>query len=173
MVRHIYQGRIVDLRLERVTLPNGAVTELEVMHHPGAACVAPANDAGEVLLIRQYRHAVGQEIWELPAGLLQGGEVPAECAARELAEETGLTAGRLLGLGAILPTPGYSDERIHLFLAQDLQAGEQAHEADEVIVEQRWVPWPEALAMVARGAIEDAKSIAGLHRAAAHLGRLA
>jgi ADP-ribose pyrophosphatase len=84
-----------------------------------------------------------------------------------------LTAGRLLGLGAILPTPGYSDERIHLFLAQDLQAGEQAHEADEVIVEQRWVPWPEALAMVARGAIEDAKSIAGLHRAAAHLGRLA
>jgi len=173
MVRRIYQGRIVDLRLERVTLPNGAVTELEIMHHPGAACVVPANDAGEVLLIRQYRHAVGQEIWELPAGLLRTGEAPAECAARELAEETGFTADRMIELGAIVPTPGYSDERIHLFLAQELRAGEPAHEADEVIVEQRWVPWPEALAMVASGAIEDAKSIAGLHRAAARLGRLA
>jgi ADP-ribose pyrophosphatase len=173
VVRRIYQGRIVDLRLEQVTLPNGAVTELELMHHPGAACVAPVNEGGEVLLIRQYRHAVGQEIWELPAGLLHAGEAPADCAARELAEETGFRAGRLVDLGGIVPTPGYSDERIHLFLACDLQAGGAAHEPDEVIVDQRWLPWPEALAMVASGEIEDAKSIAGLHRAAAHLGRLA
>jgi len=172
MVRRIYQGRIVDLRLERVTLPNGSVTELELVHHPGAACVVPANDAGEVLLIRQYRHAVGSEIWELPAGLLHEGEEPADCAARELTEETGFTAERLMALGAIVPTPGYSDERIHLFLAEELRAGRQAPEDDEVIVEQRWVPWPEALRMVASGAIEDGKSIAGLHRAAVHLGRL-
>jgi len=172
MRREIYRGRIVDLRLERVTLPNGAVADLELMHHPGAACVAAVDENRRVMLIRQYRHAAGEYLWELPAGILAPNEEPQACARRELTEETGLQASTVEPLGAILPTPGYSDERIHMFLATDLQAGDTAHEADEVITEMRWVELGEALDMIARGEVIDAKSVAGLHLTAARLGVL-
>src|SRR5262245_22640157 len=139
--RQIYKGRIVDLRLERVTLPNGHEIDLEVMHHPGASAVAAVDDDKRVVLIRQFRHAAGGYIWELPAGILASpDESPAECAARELREETGLVAGELRRLGTILTTPGFCDERIHLFLAQRLTADAHAHEADEVIAEIAHVP---------------------------------
>ena len=106
MSREIYKGRIVDLRLERVTLPNGHAVELELMRHPGASAVAAVDDARRVVLIRQYRHAAGGYIWELPAGVLAGpDEAPAACAARELREEAGLVAGELRRSGRSSPRP--------------------------------------------------------------------
>jgi ADP-ribose pyrophosphatase len=169
MRREIYEGRIVNLRVERVRLPNGTEVDLELMHHPGAAAVVAVDDAGRVALIRQYRYAAGGYIWELPAGVLAAGEAPEECAARELREEAGFDAAQLRLLGAILTTPGFCDERIHLFLARGLTAVGHAREADEVIAELRQVPLPEALAMIRDGAIVDAKTVAGLHLAAATL----
>ena len=170
MSRQIYKGRIVDLHLERVTLPNGHAVDLEVMHHPGASAVAAVDDAQQVVLIRQYRHAAGGYIWELPAGVLAPAEAPAACAARELREEAGLVAGELRHLGTIFTTPGFCDERIHLFLAQRLREEAHAHEADEVIAEISRVPLREALGRVRGGDIVDGKTIAGLHLAAAALG---
>jgi ADP-ribose pyrophosphatase len=171
MRRQIYKGRIVDLRLERVTLPNGATVELELMHHPGAAAVAAVDERARVVLIRQYRHATGGYIWELPAGILASpAEPPEACAARELREEAGVGAAELTHLGTIFTTPGFCDERIHLFLARGLTDGDHGHEADEVIAEIARVPLAEALAMVQRGEIVDAKTICGLHLAASALG---
>jgi ADP-ribose pyrophosphatase len=171
MRRQVYRGRIVDLGIERVTLPNGTEVDLEVIRHHGAAAVAAVDDAGRVALIRQFRHAAGGYIWELPAGVLDHpGEAPDACAGRELVEETGLRAGRLTHLATILTTPGFTDERIHLFLAQDLREERPAHEHDEVIAEIRRLPLPEALAMVPRGEIVDGKTICGLYLTAARLG---
>jgi ADP-ribose diphosphatase len=170
MGQQIYKGRIVDLRVERVTLPNGTAVDLELMHHPGASAVVAVDDGGRVVLIRQYRHAAGGYIWELPAGILDAPDEPPEsCAARELAEEAGVEARELTPLGTIFTTPGFCDERIHLFLARGLRQAEHRHEADEVIAEIARLPLAEALAMVRRGEIVDGKTIAGLHLAAAAL----
>src|SRR5437016_4297572 len=153
MARQIYKGRIVDLRVERVTLPNGTAVDLELIRHPGASAVAAIDDDGRVVLIRQYRHAAGGYIWELPAGILDApDEPPRACAARELAEEAGVEAGELTHLGTIFTTPGFCDERIHLFLARRLHPAAHRHEADEVISEIARLPLAEALAMVQRGA---------------------
>lgn len=169
--RQIYKGRIVDLRVERVRLPNGAEVELELMRHPGASAVAAVDDAGCVRLIRQYRHAAGGFIWELPAGVLASPDEPPEaCAVRELREETGLVAADVVRLGCILTTPGFCDERIHLFLARGLTEAGHAHEHDEVITEIARVPLGEALGMIRRGEIVDGKTIAGLYLAAAAVG---
>ncbi len=170
MNREIYSGRIVNLRVERVRLPNGIEVDLELMHHPGAAAVAAVDDAGAVVLVRQYRHAAGGWLWELPAGILDAGEAPEHCAARELREETGVQAQRLERLGSLLTTPGFCDERIHVFLARGLTDGGHAPEADEVIAEIRRIPLADALAMVRRGEIVDGKTVAGLFLAAAALG---
>jgi ADP-ribose pyrophosphatase len=166
----LYKGRIVDLRLERVTLPNGTAVDLEVVRHVGASAVAAVDDEGRVVLIRQYRHAAGGFIWELPAGLLAAGEAPEACALRELREEAGIQAEAVTHLSTIFTTPGFTDERIHLFLARGLRPALSEHEADEVIVEIAWRPLAESLAMICRGEIVDAKTIAGLHLAAAALG---
>ena len=169
-VRQIYRGRIVDLRVEDVTLPNGTTVALELLRHRGASAVVALDAGDRVALIRQYRYAAGGYIWELPAGVLDStDEPPVACAARELREEAGRTADELRHLGTIFTTPGFTDERIHLFLARGLHAAEVAHEADEVIAEIRWLPLPAALAMIRRGEIVDGKTIAGLHLAAAVL----
>lgn len=170
MRREIYRGRIVNLRVERVTLPNGATVDLELMTHPGAAAVVAADDAGRVVLIHQYRHAAGGYIWELPAGVLGPGEAPEACAVRELREEVGLVAERIRALGSILTTPGFCDERIHLFLAQGLRDEGHRHDEDEVIDEIARMPLTDALARIRDGTIVDGKTIAGLHLAAATLG---
>jgi ADP-ribose diphosphatase len=169
--RQIYKGRIVDLRLEDVDLPNGQSVTLEVVHHPGAAAVVAVDAHDAVTLIRQFRHAAGGFIWEVPAGTLDPGEAPEACARRELREETGLTATAWTALGSVLTTPGFCDERIHLFLARDLADAAQALDHDEVLTVSR-VPLRHALEMVRSGEIEDAKSIAALHRAALALGAL-
>lgn len=167
-VRQIYKGRIVDLRLEQVTLPNKVNVTLELMHHPGAAAIVAVDGEGAVTLVQQYRHAAGGFIWEIPAGVLHPGEEPIQCAARELREETGLLAGSWHRLGSILSSPGFCDERIHLFLGRDLTTTEQQLDHDEVLSVSR-VPLSQALDMIRGGAIEDAKTIAGLHHAAAYL----
>jgi ADP-ribose pyrophosphatase len=166
--RQIYKGRIVDLRLEQVTLPNQLTVTLEMVRHPGAAAIVAVGDDTAVTLLRQYRHAVGGFIWEIPAGKLDAGEDPIQCAARELREEAGLAAGELMPLGRIFTAPGFCDECIHLFLARRLTAVEQRLDADEVLSVSH-VPLGAALAMIRTGQIQDAKTIAGLHLAAAHV----
>jgi ADP-ribose pyrophosphatase len=161
-VRDIYRGRIVHLTAEDVELPNGHRMELEIVRHPGAAAVAALDSEGGVTLLRQYRHAVGGYLWEVPAGKLDPGEEPLPCAARELREEAGLEAGSLEAMGSIVTCPGFCDEVIHLFVATDLRRASQALGADEVIDAVRSVPLAEAMAMIARGEIRDGKTIAAL-----------
>ncbi len=163
-VRDIFKGRIVHLTTEQVRLPNGHEMELEVVRHPGASAIVPLTAAGEIILIRQYRHAVGGFIYEIPAGKLDAGEPPEACAARELTEEAGVVAGRWTRLGSIVTTPGFTDEVIHLFLAEELAPAATAHETDEVITLLRR-PMDECLAMIARGELTDAKSICALFMA--------
>ncbi|MBX3025219.1 NUDIX hydrolase [bacterium] len=165
----VFRGRIITVNQDEVTLPNGGRATLDIVHHPGAAAVVALDAEGAVVLLRQYRHAAGGFIWEVPAGTLGAGEAPAACARRELEEETGLVAARWTPLGSIVTTPGFCDERIHLFLARELRETAAALEDDEVLTVSR-VPLASALAMVARGEIEDAKSIAALYRAQVALG---
>lgn len=162
--RPIYKGRIVDLSLDRIRLPNGRVCDLEMIRHPGAAAVVPVDDEGRVLLVRQYRHASGGWLLEVPAGKLDGGEPPEDCAARELEEETGFRPGRLVPMGWIWTTPGFTDERIWLFLALDLSKTRQNLQADELLTVER-LPLAEAVRRAGLGEIHDGKSICALLRA--------
>ncbi len=162
--KQIYRGRVVTLNLETVTLPNGATIELEVIRHQGAAAAVPLTDDGSVLLIRQYRHAAGGYIYEIPAGKIDPGEDPLACAAREVEEETGRRASSLVPMLSFYTTPGFTDEVIYLYLATGLTAGTQKLERDEVldVVE---MPLEEAIRRVADGTIRDAKTIIGLQAA--------
>jgi ADP-ribose pyrophosphatase len=157
----VYKGKIFNVAVERVTLPNGAVKDREVVRHPGAAAMVPLFDDGKVALIKQYRHATDQFLWEIPAGTLEEGEDAMTCARRELAEETGYEAEHLENLAEILPAPGYTDERIHIFLATGLTPAKQQLEDDEVL-ELRPTPFATAIEMIADGRIRDAKTITGL-----------
>ena len=157
----IYNGRVFLLVRENVTLDNGVTTDLDYIEHPGAAAIVPLITANEVVLIKQYRHALRQYIWEIPAGTLDPDEPVMDCARRELIEETGYAAGVWQKLGEITAVPGYSDERIHLFLATELTAARQELDADEVLAVHR-MPLTQALEMITRGDIQDAKSICGL-----------
>jgi ADP-ribose pyrophosphatase len=165
-------GFRVEVSRDRVTLPNGRTVELDVVRHPGASAVVPFVSDDEVLLIRQYRHAVGGTIYEVPAGKLDPGDAPEACAARELEEEAGMRAGRLVRLGRILTSPGFTDEVIHLFAAFDLTAVPPRPEDDEVIEVVR-KPLTEALELIWHGELGDAKSALALIHAARHVGRLA
>lgn len=162
--RQIFTGRVVNLSVERVVLPNGSTTDVEIVRHSGAVAVVAVDDRNEVLLVRQYRHAIGEWLLEIPAGKLEPGEDPLACVARELEEETGFRPGRIEPLGRIWPTPGFSDERIWLYLASELEPGKQDLEPDEVLSVVR-MPWAEALASARDGRICDGKSISALLRA--------
>ena len=164
--RRIYTGRVVHLDVDTVRYPDGSTGEMEMLRHPGAAAVVPfASDPQgadpTVLLIQQYRYATGGTLLEIPAGRLNPGEEPAACARRELQEEVGVTAGRLERLTTIWTTPGFTDERIHLYWAADLAAGAHAREPDEFI---EVVPKPlsDVLGMVRSGAICDGKSVVAI-----------
>jgi ADP-ribose pyrophosphatase len=155
--RRVQRGAQFELITERVDLPNGRSVLVDLLKHPGAAAVVPFLDDGRVVLIRQYRFATGGFLLEVPAGKLDAGEAPERCAARELEEETGYRAGRLEKLGAIWPSPGFTDEKIHLFAAYDLRPTEQRLEADEII-ELVPMAFDTALRAVHTGEIQDAKS---------------
>jgi len=160
--KNIYKGRIVTLNLETVTLPNGATVELEIIHHPGAAAVVPMKDDRTVVLIRQYRHAVGGYIYEIPAGKLHPGEEPRECAARELEEEIGYRATSFEHLVTFFTTPGFTDEVIHIYRATGLTRG-TPNLGDDEILEVVEMPLEAAIDRIADGTIRDGKTIVGLH----------
>ncbi len=166
--RGVFKGRVVDLSVETVRLPNGNVCDLEVIRHPGAAAVVPLDDDGHVLLVRQYRHAAGGYILEVPAGKLDPGERPETCALREVEEETGHRPGGLAPLGWIYTTPGFTDEKIWLFLATGLTRTRQDLQRDEVLTVER-LPLADAVSRAERGDIVDAKSVCALLRASHHL----
>jgi len=164
----LYRGAVVDLGRERVRLPNGDWVTLEIVRHPGgAAAVALAADE-RVCLLRQYRHAAGGWLWELPAGKRDAGEAGLTTAQRELAEEAGVTARYWDALGLLHSSPGILTETIDLFLARDLTLVSTAHEPGEAI-EVHWWPLAEALRACDQGTISDAKTLIGLYRAAAWL----
>jgi ADP-ribose pyrophosphatase len=167
-VRKVYEGKVLRLNIERVTLPNGAVAELEIAHHPGGACIVALDRDGCVCLLRQFRHAAGGWITELPAGKLDEREPPLDCARRELAEETGMTAGQWDDLGHFFSSPGVFTEVIHVFLARGLTPCESAPEQHEVF-EAHWLPLEQALAQASDGRLQDAKTITGLLWAATRL----
>ena len=167
MRKSIYRGRIVDLGLETVTLPSGVTVELEIIRHPGASAVVPLHRDGTVTLVRQYRHAGGGMHYEIPAGVLEAGEAPEACAARELSEEVQLAAGTLTPLTTIHTTPGFTDERIHIFLGTNLSGTDGVPEEDEYLQPVR-MPLSEAVARIHAGEITDGKTICGLLLAAQH-----
>jgi ADP-ribose pyrophosphatase len=162
----LYSGRIVDLDRDTVRFPDGSVGQLEMLRHPGAAAVVPFIDDPRdqdprVLLIRQFRHAAEAFIWEVPAGRLDPGESPEDCALRELEEETGMRARTIERLTTIYTTPGFTDERIHLFLARDLETGSPGREADE-FMEIQMVRWSEVGRLIQSGAVQDGKTLTAL-----------
>jgi ADP-ribose pyrophosphatase len=159
--REIFQGRVIRLTVEEVRLPNGKVTSLEIAHHPGGAAVVAIDAQDRVCLLRQFRHAAGGWVDELPAGKLEGGEPPLVCAQRELAEEAGMRAAHWTELGSFFTSPGVFTEVIHLFLARGLVPVAMRPETDEVL-EARWLPFGEALGLAQAGGLRDGKSIVGL-----------
>jgi ADP-ribose pyrophosphatase len=161
-----YTGRVISLDVDTVRYPDGTTGDLEIIRHPGASAVVPflSDPAGadpQLLLLKQYRYAVGGYLREIPAGRLEPGELPEACARRELLEETGCSAKSLTVLTSMYTTPGFTDERIHLFLASGLTRGEARREADE-FMELETVSLRDALDMVKRGEIQDAKTALGL-----------
>jgi len=165
--RRVYSGRVVNLDVDTVRYPDGSSGELEMIRHPGAAAVVPLlsdPDGADptLLLLRQYRYAAGGTVWEIPAGrLAHPGEDPEACARRELREEAGITAGRLMRLTTIWTTPGFTDEAIHLFAATELRPGTPHHERDEFI-EVVARPLSAVLTMIRDGEVRDAKTVVGI-----------
>lgn len=161
MTKSIYHGKVITVNIDTVTLPNGVTVDLEMVRHPGAAAVVPLKEDGTVILIRQFRHAAGGFIYEIPAGKLHPGEDPKACAARELEEEIGYLAGRLELLSSIFTAPGFTDEVIHIYKATAMTKGRQHLDRDEVL-EVVEMPLQEAMDMIRVGTIRDAKTMVGL-----------
>lgn len=164
----IFEGKVVRLYLDRVRLPDGKEAEREVVLHRGAVGMVALDEEERVFLVRQYRHATGEHLVEIPAGKLDAGEDPMECARRELLEEVGCAAESWTKLASFYTSPGFSDEVLHLYLARGLTHGESSPDDDEFLEVMR-VPLEEALEMVARGRIRDSKTVAGLALASLHL----
>ncbi|MGI6698116.1 MAG: NUDIX hydrolase [Clostridiales bacterium] len=157
----LYKGRIINLRLDSVVLENGNTALREVVEHPGAVGVIALKDNGDIVMVKQYRKAAEQVLLELPAGKLEQGEDPAECAARELTEETGYTAGDLRYLVSFYTSPGFSNEVMYMFLATGLREGENDPDDDEM-VETVEISRDRAMEMILKGEIKDGKTIAGI-----------
>ena len=165
-IHTIYQGRIFTVQIETITLPKGVELKAEIIRHPGSVVIVPVTDAGEVVLVRQYRHAIGRFAWELPAGSLKAGEDVDRAAARECHEEIGLIPSRIQRVGSFFPTPGYCDEEMHFFKASGLRtpgaSDEDAHQDEDEDIEARPFPLATVRTMMASGEIVDLKTVAGL-----------
>ena len=156
-----YQGRAFRVRKDTLKLPNGHETVYDIVDHPGAVTIIPIDTAGNIYFIRQFRPATGEILLELPAGTLEKGEDPLDCAAREIQEETGFAARKFISLGAVWLAPGYSTEYLHFFLAKDLYESPKKGDEDEFISVEV-ISYGKALEMARSGQIKDGKSLAGL-----------
>jgi len=166
--RPVLKLGIVDVGIENATLPNGVTVELAVIRHPGASAIVALDTDGTIAMLTQYRHAIGGWLREIPAGCRNGDETARQCAERELREEAGLAASRWDHLGSIVTIPSFCDERIELFLARGLSPAPRELDHDEVINVER-VKFADAIAMIRRGELIDAKTIAALAHAQALL----
>ena len=164
----IFSGRAFTIRRDLLRVPDGRETKLDIVEHVGSVILVPVDERGNLLFVRQYRHATGLDLLELPAGTLNEGEAPEVCARREIREETGMAAKEMKRLGGFYLAPGYSTEYMNVFLATDLVPDPLDADADEFISVES-IPVKEALAMAARGEIPDAKSLAALLLAQPHL----
>lgn len=160
----IYDGIIVKLFKDTVELPNGKEAYREVIRHPGAVCVIPITDDGDVVFVRQFRYPFNDEILELPAGKLDIGELPIDAAKRELSEETGVISSTLIPLGRFYSTPAIIDEVIYIYLATNLKFGEQSLDEDEFLEIER-IPFSEAIDMVINDKLPDGKTQVGILKA--------
>jgi ADP-ribose pyrophosphatase len=163
-IKEHYQGQLFSFVSEDVTLPNGSRAEMAVVRHPGSTAVVPLLDDNRVVMELQYRHAVGEYILEIPAGTMEPGELPMDCAKRELEEETGLRATRMIELGPVHILPAYSDEIIHVYIASGLTPARQKLDKDEIL-EVVHYPFEQTLKMIADGRITDALTVLSLQKA--------
>ena len=164
----VYEGLIVNVRMDIAELENGNQVKREVVVHPGGVAIVPLMQDNLVMLVRQYRYCVGEEILEIPAGLLEAGEAPIDCAIRELSEETGYTAGKLIDLGAIYPSPGICKETLYVYLALDLKPGKM-HLDDNEILSVETIPLDEIIDKIMANEICDGKTIIGTMKAKRHI----
>lgn len=159
--RSVFKGHILSVSIDQVRMPSGRVVEREIVSHGGAVGIVPITGAGEIIMVSQYRHPVGGMLLEIPAGKLDPGETPEECAERELIEEICMAPGRLIKLATFFTTPGYSNEVFHLFMADQLvekHSGLTEEEIESVVK----IPLNEAVRMITDGTIEDGKTIAAV-----------
>jgi len=157
----LFQGRAFKIRRDTLKTPDGKETKLDIVEHGGSVIIIPVDDDGNILFVRQYRHAAGMDMLELPAGTLEEGEDPAVCAAREIREETGFAADKIKKIGNFYLAPGYSTEFMHVYLAQELRHDPLEADADEFLSVEK-IPFAEAIQMAERGEMPDAKSLAAL-----------
>ncbi|HHX25847.1 MAG TPA: NUDIX hydrolase [Firmicutes bacterium] len=157
----VYQGKMINFRVDQVRLPSGGTSSREVVEHPGSVGIIPIDKDGNAILIRQFRYAVGEVLWEIPAGKLDPGESPKDCAMRELEEETSYLAGRLEKIASFYTSPGFSSEMLHLFIGTDLASGTARPDDDENIGTYR-LSREAVETMVKNGEIRDAKTLLGL-----------
>ena len=160
----VYEGVIVNVRLDEIQLPDGRPGRRELIEHPGAVAVFAIDEQDRVVLVRQYRYAVGEPVLELPAGKLEPGEDPRDSALRELEEETGLQPKTVLPMGVAYSSPGILQETLHLYFAKDLVQAD-AHPDDGEFVEVLRIPYGELMDMVRRDEIKDGKTLAGILKA--------
>ncbi len=166
----VFQGRTFKLRRDAVQMPNGHETTLDIVEHGGSVVMVPVDEDGNIVFVRQYRHAAGLDLLELPAGTRDGAEPPEICAAREMREETGMAAARLQKLGAFYLAPGYSTEFMYVYLATKLSPSPLPADEDEFLQVQK-IPAKQAMEMVGNGELQDAKSLAALLLAREYLER--
>ena len=164
----VYEGMIVDVRRDTAELQNGNRAPREVVLHPGGVGIVPVTKDNKVLMVRQYRYPMEEELLEIPAGKLSEGEDPFECAVRELSEETGCTAGRYVDLGVTYPSPGFCREMLYIYLALDLQPGEMHLDENELLSVEAF-GFDELMDMIMSNKLPDAKSIIGIMKAKEYL----
>ena len=165
-IRKVFEGKVFSVVVESITTRKGGAMNVEVVRHPGSVVLIPISDKGEVVLVRQYRHAIGRSAWELPAGTLKPNEEPKKAAARECQEEIGLVPSKLEALGAFFPTPGYCDEEMNYYIATGLREpradDDKAEQDEDEDIEQKAFTVDQIRSMIRSGEIIDLKTVAGL-----------